>query len=71
MVGLVWGWVRPSPSLFFLKGFVMSKLSKIFAGAAVASIGLSIAVYYSVDQMTGVFVGLWPLTLASFANLAK
>ena len=49
----------------------MSKLSKVFAGAAVASIGLSIAVYYSVDKMTGVFVGLWPLTLASFANLAK
>ena len=49
----------------------MSNLSKVFAGAAVASIGLSIAVYYSVDQMTGVFVGLWPLTLASFANLAK
>jgi hypothetical protein len=49
----------------------MSTLSKVFAGAAVASIGLSIAVYYNVDEMTGIFVGLWPLTLASFANLVK
>ena len=59
------------PFLYFIERVFMSNLSKVFAGAAVASIGLSIAVYYSVDQMTGVFVGLWPLTLASFANLAK
>ena len=62
----------PAPHFYILlKGFFMSMLSKVFAGAAVASIGLSIAVYYNVDEMTGIFVGLWPLTLASFANLVK
>ena len=49
----------------------MSKLSKVFAGAAVASIGLSIAVYYNVDQMTGVFVGLWPFNTCQFCKSSK
>lgn len=71
MVGLVGGIEICPHSYILLKGFVMSMLSKVFAGAAVASIALSVAVYYSVDEMTGIFVGLWPLTLASFANLVK
>ena len=71
MVGLVGGIEICPPSYILLKGFDMSTMSKVFAGAAVASIGLSVAVYYSVDEMTGIFVGLWPLTLASFANLVK
>jgi|TARA_R100000005_G_C4882911_1_gene133668 hypothetical protein len=71
VVGLVGGGFAHPHSYILLKGFIMSKLSKVFAGAAVASIGLSIAVYYNVDEMTGIFVGLWPLTLASFANLVK
>lgn len=49
----------------------MSKTSKILVGCAVVSVALSVGVYYAVDQMTGIFVGLWPLTLASFANLTK